>query len=185
MQRLSRILVILILTFLPAQPASAKVVYVSQSATGDGSGSSWENACATITAGLAASASLDEVWVAEGIYKEGPWLQLVTDVSLYGGFQGRVTDRNERDWMTHSVRIKSVSEAERNLWVRGAVKSLLDGFVVEGTVYCRVGTSLTMKNCKTMKDISGYHGNVVAVSGGLVRAINCEIESSQPIEGGV
>lgn len=53
--------------FLPLA-GFAKVVYVSRSATGDGLGSSWENACITITAGLAASASGDEVLVKSATY---------------------------------------------------------------------------------------------------------------------
>jgi len=45
------------LVFLFISTASAKVIYVSQSAIGDGSGTSRENACTSITPGPAASAS--------------------------------------------------------------------------------------------------------------------------------
>ena len=57
------ILTISSLAFFLAYPAPAKIVYVAQDATGDGSGASWHNACTTITAGLETAQWGDEVWV--------------------------------------------------------------------------------------------------------------------------
>ena len=84
MRRWYCILTISSLAFFLAYPAPAKVVYVSQGATGSGSGSSWENACTTITAGLAASASGDEIWVKSATYPEA--IDMKEGVALYGGF---------------------------------------------------------------------------------------------------
>ena len=65
-------------------PAGAKVIYVDANATGDSDGTSWANACTTVTAGLAASASGDQIWVKSASYHEA--IVMVTGVALYGGF---------------------------------------------------------------------------------------------------
>jgi hypothetical protein len=45
---------------------------------------------------MAAAVSGDEIWVAVGVYQESI---LVKDgVSLYGGFAGNETERDQRDW---------------------------------------------------------------------------------------
>lgn len=64
--------------------ALAKVVYVDKSATGDGTGTDWANACMTITAGLTLSASGDHVWVKSATYQEA--ITMVEGVGFYGGY---------------------------------------------------------------------------------------------------
>jgi hypothetical protein len=97
----------------PAQPALAQgVIYVDADATGAYDGTSWTDAYTNVQDALAAAASGDEIWVAEGVYypDEGGgktdndptasfWL--ANNVSLYGGFAATETLLSQRDWQAH------------------------------------------------------------------------------------
>lgn len=70
-----------------------------------GNGLSWAEAFVSLQSALAAAASGDEIWVAEGRYTpdepEGDRalaFQLKPDVALYGGFAGGERNRQERDF---------------------------------------------------------------------------------------
>ncbi|MFH1743520.1 MAG: hypothetical protein ABIH23_31330, partial [bacterium] len=128
-----------ILTFLSlvvvcgSQPAYGKVVYVSLNATGDGSGSSWENACRSIFAGLGASVIGDEIWVKSGRYMEA--IRMKANVALYGGFAGTEQTREERDWVANETIIDATElryVPEYVTAVVGADCAILDGFTVTG-----------------------------------------------------
>ena len=86
-------LVSLILFASPALWAAS--IYVKQDSPNDGPGNDWDHACHTVTAGLAAAISGDEVWVAKGVYVER--ITLKDGVALYGGFAGTETARDQRD----------------------------------------------------------------------------------------
>lgn len=96
-----------LLIFGCARLTYADVVYVDHSASGSNNGSSWANAYTNLKTALNAAGSGDEIWVAEGTYYPS-----VTDnpnetffmpcgVSLYGGFSGVETLRNQRNWDDH------------------------------------------------------------------------------------
>lgn len=91
-----------------AQSTSDGIIYVNAEASGDNTGDSWANAFVYLQDALAVANNGDEVWVAEGIYypDQGAGVNendryatfnLISGVSLYGGFAGTETDRNERD----------------------------------------------------------------------------------------
>ena len=88
-----------------AESSLGKVVHVSPNAPGDGSGTSWENACTSISAGVTASASGDEVWVASGRYAES--VQLTDGVAVFGGFRGTETLREDREWSANETIINA------------------------------------------------------------------------------
>ena len=81
------------------------VKYVTQGGGGNRSGSSWSNALgeSQFISALASASSGTEFWVAEGRYRPAVTLQrsasfvLKTGVTLYGGFAGTETDRDQRD----------------------------------------------------------------------------------------
>jgi hypothetical protein len=79
-------------------------VYVDAYATGEGNGSSWENAFTDLQAALFAAQPGDQVWVALGIYKPTDGynreisFQLKGGVQLYGGFSGVETHLEQRNW---------------------------------------------------------------------------------------
>ncbi|MBI4557320.1 MAG: right-handed parallel beta-helix repeat-containing protein [Candidatus Hydrogenedentes bacterium] len=112
-------------------------------------GQSWPTALTTIQSGIdaAAASGEGEVWVAHGIYDElrtsvmhDPPVNTASvvmheRVSLYGGFAGTETERNQRDWSTNVTvidgSISRVGEAAYHVIV-GAHKATLDGFTITG-----------------------------------------------------
>ena len=94
---------------------SSHIIYVDQTAVGANNGRSWANAYTDLQTALAAATAGDELWVAAGIYKpvapanpanpsvaeRSVSFQLQTGVALYGGFTGRETARDQRDWQAN------------------------------------------------------------------------------------
>ncbi len=83
------------------------VIYVNDNATGANNGDSWQNAFTDLQNGLAAAASGDQIWVAEGTYYPGSQPSSVFDlragVAMYGGFPDNLTcpDLQVRDWNSY------------------------------------------------------------------------------------
>lgn len=93
-----------LLLCISAGPASASTIFVRSNATGANNGTSWADAYTELRDALPMAVSADEVWVAAGTYMPavggGPrtaTFQLVSGVSLYGGFSGTETNLSERD----------------------------------------------------------------------------------------
>ena len=84
------------------------ILYVKPVPTGIGDCTSWANACELQTA-LNVLVPVDEIWVAEGVYKPTTGIDrlatfsLVSGVAVYGGFEGIENSRSQRDWETHST----------------------------------------------------------------------------------
>ncbi len=84
--------------------ADAKVIYVKTGNTGDGT--SWQNAYGNLQEAIDAAQSGDEIWIAEGVYKPERLIKsnkknsrafiFKDGISLYGGFKGNETSREER-----------------------------------------------------------------------------------------
>ena len=85
-------------------PQQVAIRYVST--TGSGDGSSWSNASSDLQAMIDASSAGDEVWVAKGTYRPTKLIKtskkrsyafmLKEGVSLYGGFAGNESSRDDR-----------------------------------------------------------------------------------------
>ncbi|NIP52253.1 MAG: hypothetical protein GWN76_02300 [candidate division Zixibacteria bacterium] len=78
----------------------ADIIYVDEEVVGGlDNGTSWDDAFDTLQEGLAAAASGNHIWVAEGTYKPGPLqldtFHLVPGVKMYGGFD---PDKNDKLW---------------------------------------------------------------------------------------
>lgn len=82
-------------------PVDGTVVYVRQGGTGDQSGSSWNNACATIGAALAKAISGQEIWVSAGTYTEN--LNMVEGVNVLGGFAPDGSPTNKIDGTNRDI----------------------------------------------------------------------------------
>jgi len=92
---------------------TANVVYVNASVSGGAAdGSSWPDAYPTLQDALSDTASVDEIWVAKGVYypDEGglqtnnsvtATFQLTNSVAIYGGFVGTETAHTQRDWQNN------------------------------------------------------------------------------------
>jgi len=83
----------------------AQVIYVNASALGGGNGSSWGSAFQSVQAAVNAASAGDEIWVAAGTYHEtavsNTHILLKDGVSLYGGFAGNESTRDQRNPTAH------------------------------------------------------------------------------------
>ena len=77
---------------------NATVYYVSSTATGNGTGTSWTNAFLSPAAAIASATPVsgDEFWVKQGTYVITAQLSWETGQSFYGGFVGTETLRSQR-----------------------------------------------------------------------------------------
>ncbi|MBM3239032.1 hypothetical protein FJZ31_22290 [Candidatus Poribacteria bacterium] len=144
------ILVLLILFLMPAM-ANAGIIYVDASKADDnGDGLSWPTAKKYLQSALALATSGDEIWVAQGTYypDEGAGqtdndrnstFQLKVGVSIYGGFVGGETSRDQRDWENNQTILSgdldqssTINGSDAYHVVIGANNAVLDGFVVTG-----------------------------------------------------
>jgi hypothetical protein len=122
---------------LSSTTTQAKVVYVNGQLQTDPvpTGQTWATAWGTIADALKDAVDGDEIWVAQGTYKE--FVTITKGVALYGGFAGTETNRDQRDftWNTTTIYgdggginltsdVVSVLEATNGL-------VCLDGFTVD------------------------------------------------------
>jgi len=176
-------------------PASAAVIYIDQNAAGAQDGSSWANAFTTITAGLAASASSDEVWVKSATYHEA--ITMKEGVALYGGFPPEGTPTfNERDWNAHRTIIDASGLESRVVTIDDAEKTTLDGFTITGCkasgireeryaggLYYYFVNSATLANC-TITGNSAYSGGGLFCTSSSPAVIDCTITGNSASKGG-
>jgi predicted outer membrane repeat protein len=140
-----------------------KRLYVDAEATGGNIGTSWHDAFVDLRAALLAAVPGDEVWVAEGTYVPGPdrvdCFEIKKGMTVYGGFAGTETHRDQRDWRSHptvlsgdiGVRGDNADNSYRlvHLWDVG------DDVVVDGF---------------TIADANGYDGPFGGYSEGALAA---------------
>jgi hypothetical protein len=90
---------------LGSATAQARVIYVNGQLQTDPvpTGQTWATAWNTIGAALKDAVDGDEIWVAQGTYKE--FVTITNGVALYGGFAGAETDRDQRNftWNTTTI----------------------------------------------------------------------------------
>ncbi len=79
----------------------SNVLFVDSKANGNEDGSSWTDAYSDLSSALRSENPFNEVWVAEGTYKPGifrsDYFLLPASVSVYGGFSGTESYREQRD----------------------------------------------------------------------------------------
>ena len=126
---MKNIISISILLILSIQAISQNIVYVKNSATGQETGSSWNNAYRNLKSAIENAPENSEIWIsiwtadseAQTSSKE-EYLTIDKPLKLYGGFFGTETNKNERskssytriggklenaDFGYHAFRIKS------------------------------------------------------------------------------
>jgi predicted outer membrane repeat protein len=173
------------------------VLYVKPGASGNCN--SWATACELQTA-LAQAVYGDEIWVAAGMYKpttgsdRNATFQLVNGVSVYGGFAGTETTRNQRNWTTNvttlSGDIGAIGTASDNSYRvvtanSATLNTALNGFTITGAqgtgqvgggVYINNG-SLTIANCRITVNSADYGGGVFqSGDSGRVDVIDSRVE---------
>ena len=126
MRRIS-VLFLLIAFLLISTLALSATFYVSKSGNDENTGESWNDAFLTLVKGLETASSGDEVWGAEGVYREGNTVQIESGVSLYAGFTGNESVLSERDFREN----RTVIDGEKKY--RCVTNfGLLDGFHITG-----------------------------------------------------
>ncbi|WP_127124828.1 MBG domain-containing protein [Pseudoflavitalea rhizosphaerae] len=140
--------------FFMAGRRAPEQFFVKPIASGNGSGSSWDNASADLQAMIDAAAAGDEIWVAAGTYKpaslpggsntSGPRdvaFVLKSDVKIYGGFNGTETTMSQRNIATNTTTLSGdigvASDASDNAYhvvvsINNSAGTALDGVTVSG-----------------------------------------------------
>lgn len=93
--------VYIVITLLLAMNLQGKTIYVDMDAKGGNNGNNWNNAYTDLQDALSAAKDGDAIWVADGIYTPGnsssDYFRMKSGVSLYGGFAGGETARNQQN----------------------------------------------------------------------------------------
>ncbi len=109
--------------------------YVNTTATGDGTGTSWDNAFTTILPAVDVAASGHMIWVAEGTYNAPdntmPVLTMKDGVEIYGGFVGTEVPLSVLGNPADHPTILDGQSVSYHVVV-GASNARLDGFIVKG-----------------------------------------------------
>src|SRR5690606_26274393 len=174
---------------------SQEIIYVTENGTGDGS--SWENARGDLYELLEylwdSNYWIGEIWVAAGTYQPplNQSFTMVNNVSIYGGFTGTETSRDQRDWLANPTYLKgngaSVIYNDNNNVFAEAV---LDGFyIINGYSETSGGgiynnrTHPTISNC-VFSGNTAEKGGAIFNGGNAANIINCEFRNNTATEGG-
>ena len=169
----------LICVFTLCLSAQADVVYVDADAKGQGNGTSWADAFASLTAAIETASVGDEVWVAEGTY--GP-IVLKSGLKIYGGFAGTEAAASAGDpdryktYISGQGKTRAVQSIGNDLATILSGVYITDGFVelpdVGGGVYLEKSDAMFVR-CIFTKNKSVAMGGAVAVLGGAPTFVNC------------
>lgn len=159
------------------------IFHVKIDAPAGGDGLSWETAFRHPQDAVDAAHAGDEVWVASAVYTRRQAadtivLAMQDGVSIYGGFIGTETARDQRDWGTHVTTLDGEDECYHV--VVGASNARLDGFEVTrgnanggdpldhrgGGMLNRKVAKLTVANCVFCDNSAGDEYYVVTAHGG-------------------
>ena len=170
------------------------VRYVDGDVTASGDGISWGTAFKTIQEAIAAPgvSDGDEIWVKKGIYLLSWQIEVNKGVSLYGGFAGTETQRDQRDLAANET-IVNGSNITRCFFI--TANATVDGFTIArgyhhydvgqgGGVYSS-SESVAVSNCKIIGNTAlgfGTFGGGITNHGGL-DLTNCIITQNTARKG--
>ena len=181
------------------------VVFVDGSATGSGSGSSWNDAIPQLQDALALGGEGYEIWVAKGLYlpdvgngqkNDDPYatFALSPGIGIYGGFAGDESDRSSRDPASHHSILSGdlalddfnsdgnrLAESTADLVGTNARTVVTATSASPGTVLD--GFWITAGNGGTPIGYSGRGGGLFS-SGGTFEIRGCHFMGNQAISGG-
>ncbi len=126
-----RVLLAILLLFY-TQFAYAVPHYVSPTGNDANDGLTWGTAKATIQPAINDASSGDEVWVAAGTYStQGTSITAKTGVSMYGGFNGTETLRDQRNSITNISLIDGIDTNHNILQLPSNSVMTIDGFSIK------------------------------------------------------
>ncbi len=182
------------------------VIYVDKTnLSGMEDGRTWATAFRALQLGFDTADALGapEVWVREGVYNEiranSGYLLLRAGVSVYGGFAGTETAREQRDPAAHVTVIDGAyanNGTPAQSVVVGASDVVLDGFTiqggrgVQGSGMANDGSfgaiaNLTVSNCRFRDNsATGYGGAMYIGVDAAVTLIRCQFEGNSAVSGG-
>jgi len=150
--------------------AKANVIYVNQTnQSGTVNGETWATAYTDLQEGIdQASKQKKEVWVAKGTYYSTTTddktisFQMKKSVSIYGGFAGTETKRQQRDWTKNLTILnggRKSSDVHSYHVVTAASDATLDGFVITGGRAVLAKEYKTSSKDKGLLASGGQHAN--------------------------
>jgi uncharacterized protein (UPF0333 family) len=171
------ILSLLLLVLLVA-PISATIYVDGTKSDNSGNGLSWSTAKKTVQAAIDAASSGSEVWVkaVTGCYNEH--ITMKTGVSIYGGFAGTETQRDQRNWTTNVTCLDGAGLNNSVITANAGVTTatFVDGFTIQhgtgrpsspnmyGGGICCNGGSLTISHNRIINNTATHGGGVFAPS---------------------
>ncbi len=187
MQHKTRIGILLVcaLIILSSAVCLAKTVYVKTTGLDTNDGLTWDTAKKTVAAGITASVSGDEIWVAAGTYLER--ITLKAGTGLYGGFAGNETVRTERNWTTNVTIIDgNKSGSVVTSPSTATATTVVDGFTIQNGsasgVYCTVSSPTISNNVITGN--TGSYGGGISCTNSSVTIANNVISANTGTMGG-
>ena len=186
MGRISAIILLAAGVFLGVLPAEAAVWHVNAASTAaNPDGQSWDTAYPSIQPAVNAAVSGDEVWVAKGTYVGvgTEVAKLKAAMKLYGGFAGRETVREQRDWNANVTVIDG--EKARRCVIATQAAGAADGFTLQngyasqgGGMYLGIAVNCVFKGNEATYEGDGGGG----MFGGT--AIGCTFTGNTAHRGG-
>ncbi len=164
--------VVLLLFLLLSLKSEAAVHYVNGGLETDPvpTGQSWATAWTSIDDAMAAATEGDEIWVAQGVYKE--FVVLKNGVALYGGFNGTETNLDQRNFTWNITTIFGDGGTNTNnvVTIENATNTLtrLDGFNIEKNPLT-VGSAIYTTNASPWI----ANNRIVGLSNSLQGAVYC------------
>ncbi|MFM2092492.1 MAG: hypothetical protein RLZZ127_2981, partial [Planctomycetota bacterium] len=163
----------------------ARTLYVAAGATGAGNGTSWADAYPRLEQALVAALPGDQVWVAAGLYvpttgtDQAASFTVGSQVSVFGGFAGGETSRQDRDPDAHPVVLSGEIGAagpgdNSDVVVVMQPGSVLDGVTVrdgDGTADgagVRIGTAtdVAIVRCRILANRTTANGAGLSIAAG-------------------
>lgn len=170
-------------------PATATIRYVIAGATG--AGTSWTDASGNLKTIIEASASGDEVWVAQGDYKTPNDQSFVMKpgVKIYGGFAGTETSVAQRNLSVYISRLLPYDDEAIIQNINNGLQNtaLLDGFTIANATQTAVKntrSSPSYNNCTFSNNKSSTEGGAMANDNSFSSITNCSFIGNQGNNGG-
>ena len=154
---------------------------------------------ATIQAAVDAASDGDEIWVEQGSYTLAATIDISKAISLYGGFTGSETSREQRDWNAHATIVDGNNSVRCfQLQITSTGAATIDGFTItkgntnlDSTNGAGIangiengtddGGHLTLANCIISRNSSGKHGAVSNEQKGNLTVTNCTFTNNTAV----